>query len=51
MLNRLLEEMEFKDIVVTEEYNDEVDAGMIISQQPVANSEVLPEDTVIEFTG
>ncbi len=45
-----LEEIGFKDIVITEEYNDEVEAGMIISQQPAANSKVLPEDTVLEFT-
>ena len=45
----LLEEMKFKDIVVTEEYSDQVASGMIISQDPIANSEVLPEDTVIEF--
>ncbi len=45
-----LEEIGFKDIVITEEHNDEVEAGMIISQQPAANSKVLPEDTVLEFT-
>ena len=45
----LLEEMKFKDIVVTEEYSDQVASGLIISQDPIANSEVLPEDTVIEF--
>ena len=45
----LLEEMKFKDIVVTEEYSDQVASGLIISQDPIANSEVLPDDTVIEF--
>lgn len=46
----LLQKMKFKDIAVTEEYSDIVDSGNIISQYPVANSEVLPEDTVMEFT-
>ena len=45
----LLEEMNFKDIVVTEEFSDEVDSGLIISQIPAANSEVSAEETVIEF--
>lgn len=45
-----LEKMDFKDIVVTEEYSDNIDSGIIISQDPVAKTEVLPEDTVISFT-
>lgn len=45
----LLEEMKFKDIVVTEEFSEQVASGMIISQDPVANTEVSPEETVIEF--
>lgn len=45
----LLEEMNFKDIVVTEEFNDDVGGGLIISQSPAANSEVSAEETVIEF--
>ena len=45
----LLEEMKFKDIVVTEEFSEQVASGMIISQDPIANTEVSPEDTVIEL--
>ena len=45
----LLAEMKFKDIVVTEEFSDQVNPGIIISQDPIANTEVSPEDTVIEF--
>lgn len=45
----LLEEMQFKDIVVTEEFNDQVASGRIISQDPIANTEVSPEGTVIEL--
>ncbi|MFJ8266322.1 Stk1 family PASTA domain-containing Ser/Thr kinase [Peribacillus asahii] len=49
-IEKQLEKMEFKDIVVTEEYHADIASGTIISQNPVANTEVLPEDTVIEFT-
>jgi len=49
-IEKQLEQMEFKDIVVTEEYHADIASGTIISQNPVANTEVLPEDTVIEFT-
>jgi len=49
-IEKELEKMEFKDIVVTEEYHADIASGTIISQNPVANTEVLPEDTVIEFT-
>ncbi len=45
----LLEDMKFKDIVVTEEFSDQVDQGIILSQDPIANTEVSPEDTVIEL--
>lgn len=45
----LLEEMNFKDIVVTEEYSDDFDSGVIMSQTPAPNSEVSAEETVIEF--
>lgn len=45
----ILEEMEFKDIVVTEEFSDQVAAGVIISQNPIVNTVISPEDTVIEF--
>lgn len=45
----LLEEMKFKDIVVTEEFSDEVASGIILSQDPIANAEVSPEETVIEL--
>lgn len=45
----ILEEMKFKDIVVTEEFSDQVASGIIISQNPIANTVISPEDTVIEF--
>ena len=46
----ILEEMKFKDIVVTEKYSSNFESGMIMTQNPAVNSEVIPEDTVIEFT-
>lgn len=46
----VLEDMKFKDIVVTEAYNDNFEPGTIITQNPVMNSEVIPGDTVIELT-
>lgn len=45
----ILEEMQFKDIVVTEEFSNQISSGRIISQNPVANTEVSPESTVIEL--
>ncbi|AGK53033.1 Stk1 family PASTA domain-containing Ser/Thr kinase [Bacillus sp. 1NLA3E] len=46
---RLLEKQNFKDITKTEVY-DESDPGTILKQSPEADEEVIPEETVLEFT-
>jgi eukaryotic-like serine/threonine-protein kinase len=46
---RLLEKRNFKDIRKTEVY-DSSEPGTILEQTPEAGEEVLPEDTLIEFT-
>ncbi len=46
---RLLEKKNFKDIRKTEEY-DSSEPGTIIKQFPEETEEIVPEDTVIEFT-
>nr|WP_263328038.1 Stk1 family PASTA domain-containing Ser/Thr kinase [Neobacillus sp. Marseille-Q6967] len=45
---RLLDNYNFKDIEITEVY-DESEPGTILSQNPESGEEVVPEDTVIEF--
>ena len=44
-----LEKMGFKDIVVTEEYDDSA-AGTIIKQTPSGGTEIVPSETELEFT-
>lgn len=46
---RLLEKKNFKDIKKTEVY-DSSDPGTILKQYPEAGEEIVPEDTVLEFT-
>ncbi len=46
---RLLEKQNFKDIKTTEVY-DSSEPGTILKQSPEEGEEVLPEDTVLEFT-
>ncbi len=46
---RLLEKQNFKDITKTEVY-DESDPGTILKQSPEADEEVIPEETILEFT-
>ncbi|WP_019152831.1 Stk1 family PASTA domain-containing Ser/Thr kinase [Robertmurraya massiliosenegalensis] len=43
-------ERKFKDIVKNEVNNDEVPAGVIIEQSYTPGDQVIPEDTVLEFT-
>lgn len=45
-----LEKMEFKNVVVTEEYSEDIEPGIIITQDPSAGEEVLSEDTVVKLT-
>ncbi|MGJ7922442.1 Stk1 family PASTA domain-containing Ser/Thr kinase [Neobacillus sp. LXY-4] len=46
---RLVEKKNFKDITKIEVY-DESEPGTILKQFPEADAEVLPEDTILEFT-
>ncbi|MDA7025909.1 Stk1 family PASTA domain-containing Ser/Thr kinase [Bacillus sp. CLL-7-23] len=46
---KLLEQNGFKH-VVTEEVNDDETAGTIISQQPLAGTEIVPDDDEIKLT-
>lgn len=45
---RLLDNYNFKDIDITEVYDDS-EPGTILSQDPDSGEEVIPEDTVLEF--
>jgi eukaryotic-like serine/threonine-protein kinase len=45
---RFLENQNFKDIKITEVFN-ESDPGTILSQSPENGEEVVPEDTILEF--
>lgn len=45
---RLLDNQNFKDIKITEVFDDS-DKGTILSQKPESGEEVVPEDTVLEF--
>lgn len=47
---KLLEEMNFKEIRKVEENSDQYVAGTIMAQSIEAGEEVVPEDTIIEFT-
>lgn len=46
---RLLEKYHFKDIIKTEVHND-AEPGTILEQSPAPNEEVIPEETILEFT-
>ncbi|WP_163653912.1 Stk1 family PASTA domain-containing Ser/Thr kinase [Listeria sp. PSOL-1] len=46
---KLLKEQGFKSISKKEEYNDSIDKGMIISQEPSPGSEVVAKDTDVVF--
>ncbi|MBY0144526.1 Stk1 family PASTA domain-containing Ser/Thr kinase [Neobacillus niacini] len=45
---RFLENQNFKDIKITEVFDDS-DPGTILSQNPENGEEVVPEDTILEF--
>ena len=47
-VRELLAQQNFKSIDTTEEFSDEP-AGRIISQRPESDSEIIPEDTELEF--
>lgn len=47
---QLLEDQNFKDIIPTEVHDDEVPAGIIIEQSFTPGDEVVPEETILEFT-
>ncbi|GIN61483.1 serine/threonine-protein kinase PrkC [Robertmurraya siralis] len=47
---QLLEDQNFKDIIPTEVHDDEVPAGIIIEQSYTPGDEVVPEETILEFT-
>lgn len=46
----LIESQDFQNVVITEEYNDEWDAGVIISQSPTADTEVVASETILYLT-
>lgn len=47
---QLLSRENFKDIIRNDVYHDEIPAGTIIEQSPEAGEEVIPDETVLEFT-
>lgn len=46
----LIESQGFKDVILTEEYNDEWDAGVIIRQSPTVDTEVVASETILYLT-
>lgn len=46
----LLEDMNFKEIRKKEVFHDEVSAGVILEQNLSEGDEVVPEETILEFT-
>lgn len=49
-VQQLLEQLDFMDIEIEEVYNNEVSSGLVISQSPVAGSQVIPSQTVVKLT-
>jgi len=49
-VQQLLEQLDFMDIEIEEVYNNEMSSGMVISQSPVAGSQVIPSQTVVKLT-
>jgi eukaryotic-like serine/threonine-protein kinase len=45
---RILDNQDFKDIKITEVFDDS-DKGTILSQKPESGEEIVPEDTILEF--
>ncbi|WP_075980972.1 Stk1 family PASTA domain-containing Ser/Thr kinase [Bacillus massilinigeriensis] len=46
----LLDKRNFKDIIKTEVYDDDTEAGTIIEQFPEPGKQIVPEDTVLKLT-
>lgn len=46
----LIESQDFQNVVITEEYNDEWDAGVIIDQSPTTDTEVVASETILYLT-
>ncbi len=46
----LIDSQDFENVVITEEYNDEFDAGVIISQIPLESSQVVASETTLYLT-